>query len=27
MRSVLSWDWYTDPRVLAVEERRLFRPS
>ncbi len=27
MRSVLSWDWYRDPRVLAVEERRLFRPS
>jgi choline monooxygenase len=27
MRSVLSWDWYTDPRVLEVEERRLFRPS
>ena len=27
MRSVISWDWYRDPRVLAVEERRLFRPS
>jgi nitrite reductase/ring-hydroxylating ferredoxin subunit len=27
MRSVLPWDWYRDPRVLAVEERRLFRPS
>jgi phenylpropionate dioxygenase-like ring-hydroxylating dioxygenase large terminal subunit len=27
MRSVLSWDWYRDPRVLAVEERRLFQPS
>jgi len=27
MHSVLSWDWYTDPRVLEVEERRLFRPS
>jgi phenylpropionate dioxygenase-like ring-hydroxylating dioxygenase large terminal subunit len=27
MRSVLSWDWYTDPRVLEAEERRLFRPS
>ena len=27
MHSVLPWDWYRDPRVLAVEERRLFRPS
>ena len=27
MHSVLSWDWYRDPRVLEVEERRLFRPS
>ena len=27
MRSVLPWDWYRDPRVLEVEERRLFRPS
>ena len=27
MRSVISWDWYRDPRVLAAEERRLFRPS
>jgi phenylpropionate dioxygenase-like ring-hydroxylating dioxygenase large terminal subunit len=27
MESVLSWDWYRDPRVLEVEERRLFRPS
>jgi len=27
MHSVLSWAWYTDPRVLDVEERRLFRPS
>ncbi len=27
MRSVLAWDWYRDPRVLDVEERRLFRPS
>ena len=27
MWSVLSWDWYRDPRVLEVEERRLFRPS
>jgi choline monooxygenase len=27
MRSVISWDWYRDPRVLEVEERRLFRPS
>ena len=27
MRSVLAWDWYRDPRVLEVEERRLFRPS
>ena len=27
MHSVLSWDWHTDPRVLEVEERRLFRPS
>src|SRR5215472_17085457 len=25
MRSVLTWDWYRDPRVLEVEERRLFR--
>jgi choline monooxygenase len=24
---VISWDWYRDPRVLAVEERRLFRSS
>jgi hypothetical protein len=22
---VISWDWYRDPRVLDVEERRLFR--
>src|SRR6516164_6248347 len=27
MRSVIPWDWYRDPRVLEVEERRLFRPS
>jgi choline monooxygenase len=27
MQSVLSWDWYTDPRRLEAEERRLFRPS
>jgi len=27
MWSVLSWDWYRDPRVLEAEERRLFRPS
>jgi len=27
MHSVLPWDWYRDPRVLAVEERLLFRPS
>jgi choline monooxygenase len=27
MRSVISWDWYRDPRLLAVEERRLFRLS
>jgi hypothetical protein len=27
MRSVIGWDWYRDPRVLEVEERRLFRPS
>jgi len=27
MDSVISWDWYRDPRVLAVEERRLLRPS
>jgi choline monooxygenase len=27
VRSVLPWDWYRDPRVLEVEERRLFRPS
>jgi len=25
--SVISWDWYRDPRVLEVEERRLFRSS
>ena len=24
---VISWDWYRDPRVLEVEERRLFRSS
>jgi phenylpropionate dioxygenase-like ring-hydroxylating dioxygenase large terminal subunit len=24
---VISWDWYRDPRVLAVEERRLFWSS
>jgi phenylpropionate dioxygenase-like ring-hydroxylating dioxygenase large terminal subunit len=24
---VISWDWYRDPRILEVEERRLFRPS
>jgi phenylpropionate dioxygenase-like ring-hydroxylating dioxygenase large terminal subunit len=24
---VISWDWYRDPRVLAIEERRLFRSS
>jgi phenylpropionate dioxygenase-like ring-hydroxylating dioxygenase large terminal subunit len=24
---VISWDWYRDPRVLAVEERRLFWAS
>jgi len=24
---VISWDWYRDPQVLAVEERRLFRSS
>src|SRR5215472_8198896 len=27
MESVISWDWYRDPRVLEAEERRLFRPS
>ena len=27
MESVIGWDWYRDPRVLEVEERRLFRPS
>ena len=27
MHSVLSWDWYRDPRVLEIEERRLFGPS
>jgi phenylpropionate dioxygenase-like ring-hydroxylating dioxygenase large terminal subunit len=27
MHSVIGWDWYRDPRVLEVEERRLFRPS
>src|SRR5215472_19234087 len=27
MRSVLTWDWYRDPRVLEVEERRLFWAS
>src|SRR5258708_4766786 len=27
MESVLSWDWYRDPRVLEVDERRLFRSS
>jgi phenylpropionate dioxygenase-like ring-hydroxylating dioxygenase large terminal subunit len=24
---VISWDWYRDPRVLEVEERRLLRPA
>jgi phenylpropionate dioxygenase-like ring-hydroxylating dioxygenase large terminal subunit len=24
---VISWDWYRDPRVLEIEERRLFRSS
>jgi choline monooxygenase len=27
MKNVIGWDWYRDPRVLAAEERRLFRPS
>jgi len=27
MDGVLPWDWYRDPRMLEVEERRLFRPS
>ena len=27
MKNVISWDWYRDPRVLTVEEERLFRPS
>src|SRR5690349_3135330 len=27
MRSVLSSNWYTDPRILEAEERRLFQPS
>ena len=27
MESVISWDWYRDPRVLEAEERRLFRRS
>ena len=27
MWSVLSWDWYRDPRVLEVEERQLFQRS
>ena len=27
MMPVISWDWYRDPRVLEIEERRLFRSS